>query len=336
MFSTLPTTALLGIQKFPELEPKNPKTKMPITKEILLLQEKENTENASTPLYEKTISMISKTAFPQIHKEKYESDEEPYIITSEEGQTEALQKISQYPLKPKGIFLGFALEFNYHLLALRPTNMALICDINARMHNLYNFIAQTIVVENMNRQKFLLSLKNELETNKEYYFSTEDINIDNVIKHYSEKEFSWLFSDEKFLKVQNLYLDGKIKHLNLDLEKDKQFFVSLEEWMKQENYTLDVVYVSNIPEWFQTLGNGRIDKMKRNLLNVMDSNTIFVDAKKKDSSGSPIVRVSINIDNEKGFPSFEAERRKKTKSLNPFLSGSHLLEIKRLKSFPIL
>lgn len=260
-----------------------------------------------------------KSNVPTLEKTSFKSDDYPYILTTEVGQAEALQKVKTYPEKKKGIFLGFAYEFNYHLLAERSTEHAFICDINKRMHMLYKFIAKTIVGCET-RADFLQAKKNEFEKYKDIYFGFED-GVERIIDYFKETEYSWLSSDEKFLKIKQLYLDKKIHHLNLDLEKDTKFFEELGTWATDKGYVLDVVYVSNIPEWIKR--TGLISAVKENLLKIMAPETVLIDARLIDPKSGPEIHVRSKSDQD--FLSFDSARKQVGKGIKRQRSGLDFL-----------
>lgn len=248
-----------------------------------------------------------KSNVPTLTNTNFRADDFPYVMTTEVGQAEALKMISSYPKKENGLFLGFAFEFNYHLLAERSVNHAFICDINKRMHTLYHFIAKTIVVSET-RESFLQALQIEFEENKEDYFGFSD-GVEKVFEYFTRTGYSWLSSDEKFLNIKQLYLDKKIHHLNLDLEKDSKFFEELKKWAADKDYVFDSVYVSNIPEWIVQTGN--ISSVKENLLKIVTPKTLFIDAKLTGERGQgPVIRITTNIQDDQDFPSFDALRKR--------------------------
>ena len=287
--------------------------------------------------YPQEDSSSSVIAFPDTLPKTFQVDSCPYILTTEIGQNEALIELNDYPAKENGVYVGFAFEFNYHLLAQRPMQMAVICDINARMHKLYDFVAKTII-HCSTRTAFLAKFRTELETNVMYYYGTNEIDIDAIINYYSNKEFSWLSSEERFLQIKSLYQENKIVHLNLNLSEDIDFFGNLKKWMDHKGYELDVVYVSNIPEWLNNAGSSALARMEANLLRIMSKNTIFVDAKRREGRGEPLVRVTDNI-KRNGFPSFRPEKsmRKRKhyiarRAQKPSSSGIQVLQKKAPQS----
>lgn len=225
-------------------------------------------------------------------------------MTTEIGQLAALQELRTAPSRKEGLYLGFAFEFNYHVLAERPVKFAWICDINKKMHTLYNFI-QTTILSCANRDAFIAAFKKEISQKHEYYFGCPTGFEDQVISHYLEEEFSWLYSHTKFLRIQNLYRDNKICHAHVDLAEDSYFFGLLKEWADFNQLQFDVIYVSNIPEWFQRTSFNSLIQMKTNLLQILSPQTFLIDAKQPlFESKEPILRITRNITNSKSFPAF--------------------------------
>jgi hypothetical protein len=261
-------------------------------------------------------------SFPTVESKPFPLDEPPYVLTTEIGQQAALEALRSIKPLEKGLHLGFAFEFNYHLLAEREVEYAWICDINGRLHTLYQFVATTIVMT-PNREAFVEVFRKELQEKGEYYFNSEEGRFaEKTIDYYLHSTFSWLFSEEKFLKIRSLYMKEKIHHLNLHLVEDSYFFAKLKIWAESCGYRFDTIYVSNIPEWLQRTENLSVTKMMANLLKIMNPETIFIDAKQKNfESGEPEIRFKQNIQNAESFPSFTTPRRVKGKILPKQSSG---------------
>lgn len=260
-------------------------------------------------------SPLKEARFPQLEPKEFEIDEYPYILTTEVGHQTALEELRSQPPTQEGFYLGFAFEFNYHILAERSVKFAWICDINKRMHKFYLFIATTIIkIEN--KDNFIKALKTELINNSQEYFDCSDeFLVNTIIDHFLNLEYSWLHSEEKFQKIKNLYLNHQISHLNLNLIKDSSFFAELKLWADSQKTPFDVIYLSNIPEWLFRQSSGdqeMITKMKANLLKIITPETIVIDAKQIErEKGAPEIRINRGIANAQSFPSFEPDRRPK-------------------------
>lgn len=240
--------------------------------------------------------------FPE--PKEFTSNDYPYVLTTEVNQLHVLQELRTIFPQKEGLFLGFAFEFNYHLLAERPVKFAWICDINKKMHTLYTFI-QTTILTSPNRAAFISAFRKEISQNHDYYFGCLTGFEDKVIDHYLKEEFSWLYSDEKFLRIKNLYANKKICHAHLDLVEDSYFFGKLKEWADSNQLQFDVIYLSNIPEWLQRTSFESVTKMKTNLLQILSPQTLLIDAKQPSfERGDPTLRLTKNITHAKAFPSF--------------------------------
>lgn len=233
--------------------------------------------------------------------------EPPYLMTTEEGHKEGLQALSFYPEKENGIYLGFAFEFNYHVLATRNVQKAYICDINPRMHTLYAWV-QKNVIETSDRAEFLRKFEHEL-TSKPHYYLGNTSSGREVIEHFTSKEFSWLYKDRTYTAIRELYLAGKIVHLELNLSEDQETFQNLALSARQHGQVFDVIYLSNIPEWIYR--SGSLEKMIANLEILISPKTILVDAKQKYwETGAPVVRVTSNLLQD-GLPNFKPNPKRR-------------------------
>ena len=232
----------------------------------------------------------------------------PYLKTTESGQAESLEEMKTIPTKPNGVYLGFAFEFNYHLLAERPIQKAYICDINPRMLALYEDI-ERLVVQHEDRNAFVKTLRSELSTYSEYYFGLSEP-IEEVLTHLTTLEHSWLASDRKYETIRNLYLNDKIVHLSLNLGGSSVPFQELAQELRRNEWILDCVYLSNIPEWLHNSRN--LDALENNLGLILSTDTVLIDAKKEFwESGMPKVRITHNPQTK--LPDFRpSKKRRKT------------------------
>jgi hypothetical protein len=232
-------------------------------------------------------------------------DDAPYLVTTEEGQVEALHALSRVPPPSNGVLLGFANEFNYNILANRDVKRAVICDINARMHRVYQWTEENIRKYDY-PSDFLVAFRSEIEKHPDIYESYLATPA-GVIEHY-EQDFMWTGDLRSYQKIRAMYQAGLITHVNLNLIRDEAYFDSLALWASENGYVFDSIYVSNIPEW-AVRGSG-LNEMKNNLLKVLNPNTILIDAKQvRFESGKPRLRLSRGIVSMETFPDFKPVRR---------------------------
>jgi len=235
----------------------------------------------------------------------------PYLKSTESGHAESLEEMRAIPAKDNGVYLGFAFEFNYHLLAERPVQKAYICDINPRMLALYEDI-ERLVVQHEDRNAFIKALRSELSTYSEYYFGLSEP-VEEVLTHLTTLEHSWLASDRKYETIRGLYLNHKIVHLSLDVAKDRARFEEIAQELQRNRWVLDCVYLSNIPEWLYNSRN--LDALENNLGLILSTDTVLIDAKKEFwESGMPKVR--ITRDPMAKLPNFNPNKRRKTRVLS--------------------
>lgn len=234
----------------------------------------------------------------------------PYLMTTETGHKEALKEIFALPTPSNGVYLGFAFEFNYHVLAKREVQKAFICDVNPRMHSLYQWIAQTIV-NIPDRKVFLEKFEAELNQHPDYYLRFP-ATAQETIEHFISHRWSWLYSDANYAQIRQLYCEGKIEHRYLNLTDKTGQFQDLGNWARDNGYIFDIVYLSNIPEWIWNAGYHHIQTMQENLKALLSPSTMLVDAKKERwETGAPKVRMTTDVSKE-GFPSFRPPKRGRT------------------------
>ncbi len=245
------------------------------------------------------------------HRTSTSPGEPPYLKSTESGHAESLEEMKAIPTKDNGVYLGFAFEFNYHLLAERPVQKAYICDINPRMLALYEDI-ERLVVQYEDRNEFIKAFKSELGSHSEYYFGLTEP-LEGVLTHLTTLEHSWLASDRKYETIRNLYLNHKIVHLSLDVAKDRAQFEEIAQELQRNRWVLDCVYLSNIPEWLYN--SGSLGALSDNLGLIMSADTVLIDAKKEFwETGMPKVR--ITRDPVAKLPDFKPSKRRKTRVLS--------------------
>ena len=256
---------------------------------------------------EEKISPPDVTPKPSLNRDS--PGDPPYLMTTETGHKEALKEIFALPTPSNGVYLGFAFEFNYHVLAKREVQKAFICDINPRMHTIYNWIAKTIVTAK-DRKDFLEKFEAELNKHPEYYLCSST--TQETIEHFISHRWSWLYSDKNYAQIRQLYFEGKIEHRYLNLTDKTGQFQDLGNWARDNGYVFDIVYLSNIPEWIWNAGRHHIQTMQENLNELLSPSTLLVDAKKERwETGAPKVRVATDV-SKQGFPSFRPPKRGRT------------------------
>ena len=242
------------------------------------------------------------------HRTSAAPGEPPYLKTTESGHAESLEELKTIPSKDNGVYLGFAFEFNYHLLAERPIQKAYICDINPRMLALYEDI-ERLVLQNEDRNAFIKAFKSELGTHSEYYFGLSEP-LEEVLTHLTTLEHSWLASDRKYETIRELYRNHKIVHLSLNVGGSNVQFQEIAQELQKNRWVLDCVYLSNIPEWLYNRGS--LDTLKDNLGFIISADTVLIDAKKEFwEAGMPKVRITRGE-----LPDFKPNKRRKTRVLS--------------------
>lgn len=237
--------------------------------------------------------------------------EPPYLKSTESGHAESLEEMKAIPTKANGVYLGFAFEFNYHLLAERPIQKAYICDINPRMLALYEDI-EKLVLQHEDRNAFIKAFRSALSTHSEYYFGLSEP-LEEVLTHLTTLEHSWLASDRKYETIRGLYLNHKIVHLSLDVAKDRAQFEEIAQELQKNQWVLDCVYLSNIPEWLYN--SGSLSALRNNLGLIISTDTVLIDDKKEFwETGMPKVR--ITRDPMAKLPDFNPNKRRKTRVLS--------------------
>lgn len=212
----------------------------------------------------------------------------PFLLTTETGHTEIFDRLSTIPTIDNGVYLGFAFELNYHILARRPVQKAYICDIHWSVINLHQWV-QTTVAVTASRKEFIELFHEELFVNCHKYFpdiqtignETFSGYLKHVFERYTTLEYSWLRTDEAYTTIRNLYRNGQIEHLTLNIAHDTGRVAQMVKDAKQAGCVFDVVYLTNIAEWVYFDDSEHFDAMCANLQSLLSDSTIFIDAKRE-------------------------------------------------------
>ena len=169
---------------------------------------------------------------------------DPYIISNERNQDIILYELSNLPCPSNGVHIGWSIEFNYKIIALRKPQIAIICD---RSKKVFDFFQDF-------QKAFLES---------EYLIFSE-----------SYPDFSWITEDD-FNYLKGMYQDQKIHHISLDLMDNEDRFDKLAEWIECNKYVIDTIYVSNALDWIRRTTN-LYSQYFNNLNKLMNDKTAFI------------------------------------------------------------
>lgn len=201
--------------------------------------------------------------FPQC----YESDEMPVVKCNEENQAEVIQFLSKTPALTNGVHIGWSIEFNFKIILARKPNLVILCDINKRVLEFYE-VFEKVLLSSSSRSDCLENLRSVFCLHKAYFFNEHSKTGEAALESFSE----WL-SEEGFQTLRQMYAEGKVLHLFLNvLDKEGKFTV-LANWIKENGYLVDTIYASNISNWVQ-----KKEPFFANLAKLVDEQTLFIDA----------------------------------------------------------
>jgi hypothetical protein len=174
-----------------------------------------------------------------------------YVACNELEIDQTLAKIDRLKDDKKAVYVGFSCNFNFSAIAKRRPSVAFICDINVRTQQVVRFIISQIK-QSAQMADFKLQFHAHLLANAKPYFAFTQ--LDEAKKYVDEevakceKQGAWLTSEEDYQFLRQLALKGAIHYLNLDMT-DTVSLIKLRDWIDTQGKQLDLLYLSNVPEW---------------------------------------------------------------------------------------
>ena len=170
-----------------------------------------------------------------------QKNQPPYIYCNEFGQNESIEDLKLLPSLKNGVHIGWSIEMNYKIILAREPKLAILCDINKNVLNFFNHF-QACILKSNNSQDFFQTLKESLKI---------FLKKNRLIETTKQKYESWIISESNYQLLKTMYEEGRICHLALDVTDKEGRFAILAQWLADNNYLLDTIYLSNIASWLK-------------------------------------------------------------------------------------
>lgn len=206
-----------------------------------------------------------------------------YLLSNEFNREQTKKRLSEIDCKENGVHIGFSCWENLDIMAVRKSCGGIVADISKSAYEAMVMTAKR-VCEAANRFEFVQMIK------KDQLNLKEDTDIDAEI----EREGSWLASDDSFRTIQNLFKEGRVAILRLDV-RDREKFAKIGSWLSENKLECDTLYVSNILDWIHERSPADMFKVRSALSRVLkDRTTIIISSEHfQESAGLP-QRVLMN------------------------------------------
>lgn len=173
-----------------------------------------------------------------------------------------------------GVHIGVGIGGSLDIVALRHSKRVIIADYGAKNKECIELM-RLLFLQNpgQNRIEFAASLINELK--KQSYIIGEDFfnrSLVNRLKDQLNLPTSWLSSDESFDRIKNLFLEGKIVALTIDLTNEDKF-ETLARILKSNQLEVDTIYLCNSSHF---IPENRQELFARSLNQVMHDKTFLI------------------------------------------------------------
>ncbi|MFT3741766.1 MAG: hypothetical protein QM752_03705 [Gammaproteobacteria bacterium] len=221
----------------------------------------------------------------------------PYILCNEVDQANTLQRITdslsatELP-KKDALHIGFSVWFNLDLLAVKPTDVAIILDIDPNVQRIYQKL-QDAFKSAETPTEFVKKFSSTFEENDPLLqFPAAD--QDKLLNKKLTQGYGFLASTASYAQVKRLVTEGRIFFGRADLT-DSEDMQALANWCEKHALKTSTLYLSNIPEWIvRNSPQTTWDKMFKNLKPLIQEETQVIDAyftdqrKEKEYSGPPL------------------------------------------------
>jgi hypothetical protein len=214
-----------------------------------------------------------------------QNPETPYLFCNEKNQQNTILAFSNIEKIQNTAHIGFSSWFNYDIIASRVPVIACICDIDENIL-LYCDLIKTTLLESTDRIDFVNKFKQRLNNSSwinnssinDFYLPIEGYpSLENYLNEETQKQESFLSSDEKFQVIKTLYKTGRIYHLLLDACEQEGKLNSIKEFLTKNNTSLDTLYISNIYEWLDKNSENQ-EAFIKNMKTLIDPSTFVIDA----------------------------------------------------------
>ncbi len=194
---------------------------------------------------------------------------------------------------------GFA---NLDIIAAVRSERAVLFDINTRQAEMWE-VVERVIAQSDNRSEFVEKFTLELISMRAIHGDADLIGM--KVREEMKRGLSWLGSDKNFSYIKELFAEGKIGWICLDIT-DKNGFSELFWVLKNEGCSVQTFYRCNIPEFLKHredvfTGRNRIptesmEQLRETTSAICDSNTVIIDADYKWEESKYFVTVKALSD----------------------------------------
>lgn len=213
--------------------------------------------------------------FPNLSKQH---DTTVFQLCNEKHRARTLVKLGKYPKIPESLHFGFSCWANYDIMAERQSKYGILCDISPA------------AIKYLDELRNMILLSSDLDSFIKL-FRAEFYEAPLICKTISEEKNRpryWVGDGDKFLYIQKMYKEGRIKHVQLNMSNNTGMFSKINDFIKQKGWRVDTIYTSNVREWIATRRmkksfyiNKSYNIANENLKLLIVPETIFIEAQRR-------------------------------------------------------
>jgi hypothetical protein len=206
-----------------------------------------------------------------------------YITTNETNLKKVAQKLTAQfrPKELQTIHIGCATWHNLDIMCLRQSSYGLIVDFNPKNSE---FIKKTVDLIKVSESReifkqkmieYLNSLKGE-EKNLFFHRDQKGLPTERIEKELT-REGSWLQNEENYFFIKSLVTDDRLVAITEDIT-NCQTFLSIREYLNENNVSVDTVYLSNISNFMQSDSDRKL--FAKSVKSLLADETILINCPK--------------------------------------------------------
>lgn len=235
-----------------------------------------------------------------------------YLFSNETLIHTTLNSISSDNIRTKKLHIGFGFWFNLDLIVKRNSNYAIIFDIDENLANMFYCLA-TAIKQSINKDSFVEQFIAQLRRHELMdciHSIPDETALREKLKQLKDEKNSWLYSEESFQFLKQMFLQNRIIFSLFDITKTESQ-TELIVWLARKKHvcSLDTIYLTNIYEWLlMSEEYDKQDTYKKFVNQLLTKDLIIVDAfyqcKFDKSTSGPPQRLSIGT-----IPNFQKSKR---------------------------
>jgi hypothetical protein len=216
-----------------------------------------------------------------ILKESSDRSMLPYLFCNEIDEDKTLDFLrSQKISSTSSVHVGFSLWFNFDVISVTNPKLAIICDIDRCVMEMFQIISSCLS-NSTTRRSFVRNFTKKISPYMQQVCNLPTPQSVASFLHLKEKlsrKKSWLSSDRQYRILKKMHEEGRIIFQNLDLTDSSEAFPHIAKWLQDRSLQISTLYASNILEWVSKNSSQKQQQALKNLHTITSDNTFFIQA----------------------------------------------------------